>query len=47
MGPRSSYLGPEAPKEDLIWQDPIPVLNHKVVSVKEITALKAEIAASG
>jgi catalase-peroxidase len=47
MGPRSSYLGPEAPKEDLIWQDPIPVLNHKVVSAKEITALKAEIAASG
>jgi catalase-peroxidase len=47
MGPRSSYLGPEAPKEDLIWQDPIPVLNHKVVSVKEITALKSEIAASG
>lgn len=47
MGPRSSYLGPEAPKEDLIWQDPIPVLNHKVVSAKEITALKSEIVASG
>jgi catalase-peroxidase len=47
MGPKTTYLGQEAPKEDLIWQDPIPVLNHKVVSAKEITALKAEIAVSG
>lgn len=47
MGPRSTYLGPEAPKEDLIWQDPIPVLNYKVVSAKEIAALKLEIANSG
>lgn len=40
MGPKSAYLGPEAPKEDLIWQDPIPALNHKVINAKQITELK-------
>ena len=46
MGPKSTYLGPEAPKEDLLWQDPIPALNHKVVEASDIKALKAKIAAS-
>jgi len=47
MGPKTTYLGPEAPTEDLIWQDPIPSLNHEVVNDKDIKALKAEIAKSG
>jgi catalase-peroxidase len=47
MGPRSTYFGPEAPKEDLIWQDPIPALNHKLVDAKDISELKAKIASSG
>lgn len=47
MGPKSSYLGPEVPKEDLIWQDPIPALNHKVVDAKDIESLKKSILASG
>jgi catalase-peroxidase len=47
MGPKTTYLGPEAPKEDLIWQDPIPALNHKLVGVKEIANLKASILSSG
>lgn len=47
MGPRSTYFGPEAPKEDLIWQDPIPALNHKLVDAKDISELKAKITSSG
>ncbi len=47
MGPKTTYLGPEAPTEDLIWQDPIPALNHEVVNDKDIKTLKAEIAKSG
>lgn len=47
MGPKTTYLGPEAPKEDLIWQDPIPVVNHKLVTDKDIKSLKAQIVASG
>ena len=47
MGPRARYLGTEVPKADLIWQDPIPALNHKLVGDKEIASLKAKIAASG
>jgi catalase-peroxidase len=47
MGPRSTYLGPEAPKEDLIWQDPIPALNHAVVNAQDITELKNKVLASG
>ena len=47
MGPRSTYTGPEAPKEDLMWQDPIPALNHTLVNEKDIAALKKQILASG
>ena len=47
MGPKSAYVGPEAPKEDLIWQDPIPALNHKVINAKQITELKDAISKSG
>ncbi len=47
MGPRARYLGPEVPKEELIWQDPIPAVNHKLIDEKEITALKVKILASG
>jgi catalase-peroxidase len=47
MGPKTTYLGPEAPKEDLIWQDPIPALNHKIVGEKEIAQLKTSILSSG
>ena len=47
MGPRARYLGPEVPKEVLIWQDPIPEVNHELIDDKEITALKAKVLASG
>ncbi|MEN9348326.1 MAG: hypothetical protein RLZZ77_1837 [Bacteroidota bacterium] len=47
MGPRALHLGPEVPKEDFIWQDPIPALNHKVVDQKDIDALKNSILKSG
>ncbi len=47
MGPKSRYLGREVPKEDLIWQDPIPAVNHKLVGNKEIKALKRQILSSG
>jgi catalase-peroxidase len=47
MGPLARYLGPEVPKQALIWQDPIPALNHKLIGEKEIAALKTKIAASG
>ncbi|MDF1612187.1 catalase/peroxidase HPI [Stygiobacter electus] len=47
MGPKSRYLGPEVPVEDLIWQDPIPAVDHKLVSEKNITDLKKKILASG
>ena len=47
MGPRARYLGPEVPTEELIWQDPVPAVNHKLVGAKEIAALKAKILASG
>lgn len=47
MGPRTLYLGPEAPKEDLIWQDPIPALNHEVVNAEDIEKLKSAISTSG
>jgi catalase-peroxidase len=43
MGPRSRYLGPEVPDEDLIWQDPIPAVNHKLIDDNDIKDLKAEI----
>jgi catalase-peroxidase len=47
MGPRSRYLGPLTPKEELIWQDPIPAVNHKLVDAQDIEALKAKVLASG
>jgi len=47
MGPRARYLGPEVPAEELLWQDPIPALDHKLVDDKDITALKAKIRATG
>ena len=47
MGPRSRYLGPEVPAEELIWQDPIPAVNHKLINKKDAAALKAQILASG
>ena len=43
MGPRSTYLGPEAPKEDLIWQDPIPAVNHDLINQRDIANLKSTI----
>jgi catalase-peroxidase len=46
MGPRVRYLGPEVPKEELIWQDPIPAVNHKLIGEKEIADLKKKILAS-
>lgn len=47
MGPRPRYLGPDVPKEELIWQDPVPAVNHKLIDEKDIEALKAKILASG
>jgi catalase-peroxidase len=47
MGPRARYLGPEVPKEELIWQDPIPAVNHKLIEAQDIAALKGKILASG
>jgi len=47
MGPKTRYLGPEVPKEDLIWQDPIPAVNHKLIDAQDIASLKARILASG
>ena len=47
MGPRARYLGPEVPKEDLIWQDPIPAVDHKLIDDKDVASLKAKILASG
>jgi catalase-peroxidase len=47
MGPRARYLGPEVPAEELIWQDPIPAVNHKLIDAKDIASLKSKILASG
>jgi catalase-peroxidase len=47
MGPRSTYIGPEAPKEDLIWQDPIPALNHTLIDERDIQQLKMQLLNSG
>jgi catalase-peroxidase len=47
MGPRSRYLGPEVPAEELIWQDPIPVVSHKLIDAQDIASLKGKILASG
>lgn len=47
LGPRARYLGPEVPAEELIWQDPIPAVDHKLVTTRDVTALKAKVLASG
>ena len=47
MGPRARYLGPEVPAEELIWQDPIPAVDHELINADDIAALKARILASG
>ncbi len=47
MGPRSRYLGPEVPAEELVWQDPVPPVDHRLIDAKDIEDLKAKILASG
>ncbi|HEV9036431.1 MAG TPA: catalase/peroxidase HPI [Puia sp.] len=47
MGPRSRYLGPEVPAEDLLWQDPIPTVTHPLIDEKDIAALKSKVLTSG
>ena len=47
MGPRARYLGPEVPSEELIWQDPVPAVTHKLIDEQDIAALKDKILASG
>jgi len=47
MGPRCRYLGPEVPAEELIWQDPVPAVNHKLIDAQDIVSLKSKILASG
>ncbi len=47
MGPKTTYLGPEAPKEDLIWQDPIPAVDHALINASDIANLKSAILNSG
>ncbi|KXJ86495.1 peroxidase/catalase [Microdochium bolleyi] len=47
VGPKSRYLGPEIPKEDLLWQDPIPAVDHQLVDGSDISSLKQKILASG
>jgi len=47
MGPRARYLGPEVPAEELIWQDPIPAVNHKLIDAQDIASLKGKILTSG
>jgi catalase-peroxidase len=47
MGPKTRYLGPEVPQEDLIWQDPIPAVDHELIDKKDIADLKAKILDSG
>ena len=47
MGPRTRYLGPEVPAEELIWQDPIPAVNHTLIDARDIASLKRKILASG
>jgi catalase-peroxidase len=47
MGPRSRYLGPEVPKEELIWQDPVPAVDHELIDASDVATLKKHILASG
>jgi len=47
MGPRSRYLGPEVPEEELVWQDPVPAVDHELIDEKDIADLRGKILASG
>jgi catalase-peroxidase len=47
LGPKSRYLGPEVPKEDLLWQDPVPPVEHPLIDAADIAALKGKLLASG
>ena len=47
MGPKALYVGPEVPSEELLWQDPIPAVDHKLIDAKAIAELKAKLLASG
>jgi catalase-peroxidase len=47
MGPKARYIGPEIPSEELLWQDPVPAVNHRLIDDQDIAALKAKILASG
>ncbi|MDO8189116.1 catalase/peroxidase HPI [Conexibacter sp. JD483] len=47
MGPSTRYLGPQAPSEELVWQDPVPAVDHELIDDADVTALKAQILASG
>ncbi|EMF07565.1 catalase/peroxidase HPI [Serratia marcescens] len=47
MGPRARYLGPEVPQEELIWQDPVPAVDHPLIDEQDIAALKSKVLASG
>ncbi|MFZ0663667.1 MAG: catalase/peroxidase HPI [Acidobacteriaceae bacterium] len=47
MGPRARYLGPEVPAEELLWQDPVPAVDHKLIDEQDIAALKGKLLASG
>jgi catalase-peroxidase len=47
LGPRTRYLGPDAPKQDLIWQDPVPPVDHALVDANDVASLKSKILASG
>jgi len=47
MGPRARYLGPEVPSEELVWQDPIPAVDHELIDAKDIASLKRQVLASG
>jgi catalase-peroxidase len=47
MGPRSRYLGPEVPAEELLWQDPIPAVDHPLIDAQDIASLKSKVLASG
>jgi catalase-peroxidase len=47
MGPRSRYVGPEVPADELIWQDPVPALDHELIDEKDVASLKAKILGSG
>ena len=47
MGPRARYLGPEVPQEELIWQDPVPAVDHPLINEQDVAALKSKVLASG